>query len=135
LYTIPLSIERIRTMIASSGRSIGALETVWRGLRRLCPRCGQGQMFAGYLAVREACESCKMPFEPLRSDDAPPYFTLFIVGHLVISLYLLLWPYIPLPDWGQALIWCGLTLVLSLALLPFVKGGVMAVIFRTKAKG
>jgi uncharacterized protein (DUF983 family) len=92
-------------------------------------------MFSGYLSVREACEACKMPFEPLRSDDAPPYFTLFIVGHLVISLYLLLWPFMPFPDWVHALIWCGLTLVLSLTLLPFVKGGVMAVIFRTKAKG
>lgn len=91
-------------------------------------------MFAGYLSVRESCESCGMPFEPLRSDDAPPYFTLFIVGHLVISLYLLLWPYMPFPDWVHALIWCGLTLVLSLVLLPFVKGGVMAIIFQTKAK-
>jgi len=89
-------------------------------------------MFAGYLSVREACENCAMPFEPLRSDDAPPYFTLFIVGHLVISLYLLLWPVMPFPDWVHALIWCGLTVALSLALLPFVKGGVMAVIFRTQ---
>lgn len=89
-------------------------------------------MFAGYLSVREACEVCKMAFEPLRSDDAPPYFTLFIVGHLVISLYLALWPLLDIPLWGQALVWCGLTLVLSIALLPFIKGGVMAVIFRTQ---
>lgn len=92
-------------------------------------------MFAGYLSVRESCDNCQMAFEPLRSDDAAPYFTLFIVGHVVISLYLLLWTYLTVPMWAQALIWCGLTLVLSLALLPFVKGGVMAVIFRTKAKG
>jgi uncharacterized protein (DUF983 family) len=122
-------------MIASSNHSISALATFWRGFRRLCPRCGEGRMFAGYLSVREACEVCKMEFEPLRSDDAPPYFTLFIVGHLVISLYLLLWPVMPFPDWVHALIWCSLTLVLSVALLPFVKGGVMAIIFRTKAKG
>ena len=55
-------------------------------------------------------------------------------GHLVISLYLLLWPYMPYPDWVHALIWCSLTLVLSLVMLPFVKGGTMAIIFRTKAK-
>ncbi|HET6158670.1 MAG TPA: DUF983 domain-containing protein [Dongiaceae bacterium] len=122
-------------MVTASNHSISALEIFWRGFRRLCPRCGEGRMFAGYLSVREACDACKMPFEPLRSDDAPPYFTLFIVGHVVISLYLLLWPYLDLPEWGQALVWCGLTLVLSLVLLPFVKGGVMAVIFRTKAKG
>lgn len=122
-------------MMATSDRSISALETMWRGFRRLCPRCGEGRMFAGYLSVRETCDVCKMAFEALRSDDAPPYFTLFIVGHLVISLYLMLWPYMPYPDWVHALIWCSLTLVLSLVMLPFVKGGVMAVIFRTKAKG
>jgi uncharacterized protein (DUF983 family) len=118
--------------MAASDRSINALETVWRGFRRLCPRCGEGRMFAGYLSVRETCDVCQMAFEPLRSDDAPPYFTLFIVGHLVISLYLMLWPYMPYPDWVHALIWCGVTLVLSLAMLPFVKGGVMAIIFRTQ---
>jgi uncharacterized protein (DUF983 family) len=122
-------------MIVSSEQSVSTFATIVRGLRRRCPRCGEGRMFAGYLSVREACEVCSMPFEPLRSDDAPPYFTLLIVGHVVVGLYLLLWPYIPFPEWVQALIWCTLTLVLSLVLLPFVKGGVMAVIFRTKAKG
>ncbi|MGH6894722.1 MAG: DUF983 domain-containing protein [Dongiaceae bacterium] len=118
------------TMTAYPNRSVSALETFWRGFSRRCPRCGQGQMFAGYLSVREACDNCQMPFEPLRSDDAAPYFTLFIVGHLMIGLYLLLWPFLIVPLWAQAAIWCGFTLVLSLALLPFVKGGVMAVIFR-----
>jgi uncharacterized protein (DUF983 family) len=122
-------------MIVTSEQNLSAFATLWRGLRRRCPRCGEGRMFAGYLSVRETCEVCNMAFEPLRSDDAPPYFTLFIVGHVVIGLYLLLWPYMPFPDWVHALIWCSLTLVLSLVLLPFVKGGVMAVIFRTKAKG
>jgi uncharacterized protein (DUF983 family) len=122
-------------MPVTSTSNASALAIFWRGFRRLCPRCGQGRMFSGYLSVREACEACKMAFEPLRSDDAPPYFTLFIVGHLVISLYLLLWPYMPYPDWVHAVIWCSLTLVLSLVMLPFVKGGTMAIIFKTKAKG
>lgn len=118
----------------ATNHNVGALETFWRGFRRSCPRCGEGRMFAGYLSVREACEACGMAFEPLRSDDAPPYFTLFIVGHVVISLYLALWPLFDIPAWGQALMWSAFTIVLSLALLPFVKGGVMAVIFQTKAK-
>jgi uncharacterized protein (DUF983 family) len=122
-------------MIVTSSPRASAFTVFWRGFRRLCPRCGEGRMFYGYLTVREACEVCQLPFEPLRSDDAPPYFTLFIVGHLVISLYLLLWPYMPFPDWVHLLIWCGLTLVLSMTLLPLVKGGVMAIIFQTKAKG
>ena len=120
--------------MSTLARTVSALETFWRGFRRSCPRCGLGRMFAGYLTVREACEACGMAFGPLRSDDAPPYFTLFIVGHVVISLYLALWPLIDIPAWGQAVLWSTFTIVLSLALLPFVKGGVMAVIFRTKAK-
>jgi uncharacterized protein (DUF983 family) len=115
-------------------RGPSTLETFWRGFRRLCPRCGQGHMFAGYLSVRTACEVCGLEFEPLRSDDAPPYFTLFIVGHLVVSLYLAFWRMLDMPAWAQALVWCGLTLVLSLVLLPLIKGGVMAIIFLTKAK-
>jgi len=76
-----------------------------------------------------------MEFEALRSDDAPPYFTLFIVGHVMISLYVAAWQFLDAPLWAQAAFWCGLTLILSLVLLPFIKGGVMAVIFSTKAKG
>ena len=92
-------------------------------------------MFSGYLSVRHDCDSCGMAFEPLRSDDAPPYFTLFIVGHVMISLYMAIWRFLDLPLWAQAAFWCGLTALLSLALLPFIKGGVMAVIFSTRVKG
>jgi uncharacterized protein (DUF983 family) len=111
-----------------------SLETFWRGFRRSCPRCGKGHLFSGYLSVRTACDVCGLEFEPLRSDDAPPYFTLLIVGHLVVSLYMALWQLMDIPAWGQAIIWCSLTAILSLVLLPFIKGGVMAVIFLTKAK-
>ena len=118
-----------------SHRNPGFVASLMRGLRRLCPRCGHGKMFSGYLSVRHDCATCGMEFEPLRSDDAPPYFTLFIVGHVMISLYVAAWRFVDVPLWAQAAFWCGTTLVLSLVLLPFIKGGVMAVIFTTKAKG
>src|SRR5215510_14343177 len=121
-------------MLSQSSARPNALETFWRVLRRHCPRCGQGRMFSGYLAIPEACDVCGLKYEPLRSDDAPPYFTLFIVGHVVVGLYMAVWRMLDIPTWAQALIWCGLTVVLSLVLLPFIKGGVMAVIFLTKAK-
>jgi uncharacterized protein (DUF983 family) len=118
-----------------STRNPGFVASLMRGLRRLCPRCGEGKMFSGYLSVQHACAACGMEFEPLRSDDAPPYFTLFIVGHVMLSLYVAAWRFVEAPLWAQAVFWCGLTAVMSLALLPFIKGGVMAVIFTTKAKG
>lgn len=122
-------------MPIQSSTNPGVMQSLWSGLRRRCPRCGVGEMFSGYLSVRHTCSACNMEFEPLRSDDAPPYVTLFIVGHVVVSLYLAVWQSLDLSPWSQIGLWCGLTLVLSLALLPFIKGGVMAVIFSTKAGG
>jgi uncharacterized protein (DUF983 family) len=118
-----------------SHRNPGFVASLMRGLARRCPRCGEGKMFSGYLSVRHDCASCGMEFEPLRSDDAPPYFTLFIVGHVMISLYVAAWRFLDAPLWAQAVFWCGSTLVLSLALLPFIKGGVLSVILASMGKG
>ncbi len=55
-----------------------------RGLFNRCPICGQGKVFRGFLRVVDRCEVCEAPLGTLRADDAPPYFTIFIVGHLFV---------------------------------------------------
>ncbi|MBV9078403.1 MAG: hypothetical protein JO048_13065, partial [Methylobacteriaceae bacterium] len=35
---------------------------VTTGLRGRCPRCGQGHLFAGFLAIRPSCEVCGLDF-------------------------------------------------------------------------
>lgn len=86
-------------------------------------------MFKGYLTIGEACASCDLPFEPLRADDAPAYFTIAIVGHIVVSGLLALESYAHPPSWVQLSIWLPTTLVMTLGLLPFIKGAVMAAIY------
>jgi uncharacterized protein (DUF983 family) len=112
--------------------------TLWsalkRGFCRNCPRCGRGRMFAGYLTAKENCPSCGLAFEPLRADDAPAYFTLSIVGHVVVSGYLTMETAWHPPVWLQATIWMPATLILTLALLPYIKGAVMGAIFASQAK-
>lgn len=100
-----------------------------RGWRRRCPSCGAGAMFRGYLSIAESCGGCALPFEPLRADDAPAYFTIAIVGHVVVSGLLALESYAHPPTWVQLAIWLPLTLTMTLGLLPYVKGAVMAAIF------
>jgi uncharacterized protein (DUF983 family) len=100
-----------------------------RGWRRMCPRCGCGQMFRGYLTIGEECANCALPFEPLRADDAPAYFTIAIVGHVIVSGLLMLEAYAHPPTWVQLLLWLPMTAALSLSLLPFLKGAVMAAIY------
>lgn len=57
---------------------------LWRGATNRCPICGQGKVFRGFLRIAERCEVCEAPLGSLRADDAPPYFTIFIVGHLFV---------------------------------------------------
>ena len=103
----------------------GVFRSLLRGARRRCPRCGTGAMLAGYLKVREACGECGAELHHQRADDAPPYFTIMIVGHLIIPGALLLERAAHPPTWVQYSIWLPLTLGLTLALLPRVKGALV----------
>jgi uncharacterized protein (DUF983 family) len=105
-----------------AGRFLQALS---RGARRRCPDCGKGQLFRGYLKVREACEVCGHENGRYPADDAPPYFTILLVGHLVVAP-MLIFPFIW--RWPAPAV-LGFTLpivtVLTLTLLPLVKGAVI----------
>ena len=95
-----------------------------RGAAQRCPNCGQGKLYRKYLKV-QACEICGNDNVRYPADDAPPYFTILIVGHLVVGP-LLFFPWI----W-QANVWLVLgtvmpsLLILTLLLLPVVKGAVV----------
>jgi len=97
-----------------------------RGFMGRCPRCGEGRMFRAYLKVNASCPVCGENLSHQRADDAPPYITMLIVGHIVVAGVLAaedLWPNSPL--WLDALIWLWITFALSLALLPRVKGALV----------
>jgi uncharacterized protein (DUF983 family) len=96
-----------------------------RGLSNRCPNCGKGKLFAGYLKVAPVCSVCGNQNSLYRADDAPPYFTILIVGHVVVA---------PLLAFGFIETWpvetvLAVTLpvlsVITLALLPRVKGAVI----------
>jgi uncharacterized protein (DUF983 family) len=100
----------------SLGTAIG------RGLFGRCPACGNGRIFNGFLKVVEECSNCAAPLGLARADDAPPYFTILIVGHIVIPLLFIvdkqLWPI-----WVMSAIFVPLTLALALGLIRPIKGG------------
>ena len=99
---------------------------LWRGLRKLCPACGNGSLFYCYLKVAGRCPSCGEELHHHRADDAPPYFTIFLVGHIVVPLIIVVEKLWHPALWLHATVWLPLVLVLSLMLLPAVKGGIVA---------
>lgn len=111
---------------AASGaqRSLGT--AVWRGLIGRCPNCGKGRMFRAYLKVVDLCPVCGEDLHHQRADDAPPYVTMLIVGHIVVAGVVAaeeVWPNSSL--WLGAIVWIWLTFVLSLLILPRVKGALV----------
>ena len=106
-----------------------------RGARLRCPNCGAGRLFRAYLKVDPACPACGHANGLYRADDAPPYFTILIVGHLVIAP-MLAFPFILTWPLGWVL---GVTLPaifgLTLALLPRVKGAVIGFHWATSPDG
>jgi uncharacterized protein (DUF983 family) len=103
---------------------------LWRGARNRCPVCGEGRVFQGYLRVVEKCAHCQAPLGRLRADDAPPYFTIFIVGHLLFPP--VLWierAYMP-PMWLHMVVWLPLFAIVTTLLLRPVKGATVGLMSR-----
>jgi uncharacterized protein (DUF983 family) len=95
---------------------------VWRGARNRCPVCGEGRVFDGYLKVVKACPNCGAPLGRLRADDAPPYFTIFIVGHLLVPPVLWIEKAYQPPMWLHMAVWLPLFAIACILLLRPVKG-------------
>src|SRR5512145_527584 len=113
--------------------------SVWdalkRGGRQTCPACGSGALFSSYLKVNPACPSCGEELHHHRADDAPPYFTMMIVGHVVVAGVLYLEKAFAPEPWVHALIWMPLLVLMSLWLLPRVKGALVGLQWALRMHG
>lgn len=100
-------------------------KAVLRGLFCKCPSCGAGRIFNGYLTVARECNSCREELHHHRADDAPPYFTIFLVGHLIVPLALGI-EIAYRPDmWIHMALWLPLTILSSLFFLRPIKGALI----------
>jgi uncharacterized protein (DUF983 family) len=82
-------------------------------------------MFRAYLEVVHACGTCGEELHHHRADDAPPYFTIVLVGHMVVAGALALEQALAPPSWLHFVLWLPLTLALSLLMLPRIKGALV----------
>ena len=93
-----------------------------RGLKHRCPDCGQGSLYSGYLKVRQTCQACGHDLSAYRADDGPAYFTILLVGHLIIApvlLFPVVWEASP---WIVVPVSLSLLTALVLTILPRIKG-------------
>jgi uncharacterized protein (DUF983 family) len=106
-----------------------------RGLACRCPNCGGGRLFASYLKQVDTCAACGEPLGHIRSDDAAPWLTILVVGHILVPIVLAVEMSTTWPDWVSMTLWPALGLALAVALLPRAKGLFVGVIWATGAPG
>ena len=106
---------------------ISRLKYIKRGLKKKCPKCGNFPIFSGYIKTYESCENCGIRFSQYKSDDGPAYITIFLVGHILIPLILLVEKYYSPTLLLQMVFWPLLTILSSLWLLPRVKGAFIGI--------
>ncbi len=100
------------------------------GLRSRCPRCGEGPLFSGLLAVRDRCVVCELDLRAQDSGDGPAVFVILILGFL--SMGLAVWVEFAFgpPLWVHVLLWPVVVLGLGLALLRPLKATLIALQYR-----
>lgn len=92
-------------------------------------------MFTAFLKVADRCDNCGEELHHQRADDAPPYFTIFIVGHIVVPGVLLVERFWHPPLLLQTVLWTVVTLALTLVLMPCVKGAIVALQWALRMHG
>jgi uncharacterized protein (DUF983 family) len=103
------------------------------GLAGKCPRCGKGHLFAGFLTLRQRCESCGLDYSFADAGDGPAVFVILIAGFIVVAAALIVeFAYQP-PFWLHALLWLPLILIVTLAPLRLIKGLLIALQYHHKA--
>ncbi len=108
---------------------------ICRGALGRCPRCGQGRLLHRYLKMVDRCSACGEPFGHYRTDDAAPWLTILVVGHITVPIILICEMNFQPPLALAFAIYLPLILGLTLFLLPRCKGIMAAILWAMKAEG
>src|SRR5471030_653645 len=120
----------IRTM----NEPIALKTAAGRALLGRCPCCGKGKLMRSYLKQVENCSACGESFGQIRADDAAPWLTIILVGHVFLPFAFMVnldW----MPTWAAMLSLATLFAGLSVAILPRAKMLFIAILWQTRAPG
>lgn len=75
---------------ANDAKKWPTLSPLRTGILGRCPRCGEGRLFKGFLALRPACEVCGLDYSFADPADGPAFFVMcfFCVPSVFFSVWL-----------------------------------------------
>ncbi len=122
-------------MNKKSVRKKEILSVLTRGFRGRCPKCGTGKLFRAYLKPADNCSHCNEKLGHIRADDIPTYFTVLLVGHVVVPLAVWLEQMYHPSELVHLSLWIPLCLILTFMFLPPIKGALVGLLWRLKPIG
>ena len=108
---------------------------VVNGLRCRCPQCGEGALYVRYLKVADTCSNCGEALHHHRADDGPAYLTILLVAHIIGFAIHIMWVVWRPEPWIMATTLSVGAVVLSLALLPRLKGMIVGIQWSRRMHG
>ncbi len=106
-----------------------------RGWRKRCPNCGDGALFDGYLKVHDSCGTCGQELHHHRADDGPAYLTILLVAHIIGFAIHIMWVQLRPDPLVMATTLAVGAVVLSLLLLPRMKGMIVGIQWARRMHG
>ena len=98
-----------------------------------CPRCGQGPLYDGLLAIRPSCTACGLDLRGHDTGDGAAAIVILILGFVVVGLAFWVEFRFEPPLWLHAVLWPVVTLVLALPMIRILKAALVAMQFRHRA--
>ncbi|WP_117193938.1 DUF983 domain-containing protein [Rhizobium terrae] len=99
--------------------------SIRRGLACRCPNCGEGRLFRAFLKPVDACAVCGEDMSHQRADDLPAYLVIVVVGHVLMTGYMLTDMVFRVSPWIHLAIWVPLAVLAALLTIQPIKGGVI----------
>ena len=97
-----------------------------RGARCRCPRCGEARLFRRWLKPYDTCPGCTLDISGQRADDFPAYISIFVTGHLLAPVLIVLASDFALSSTAILAIILPLAVAFMLLTLQPAKGAVIA---------
>ncbi|TIM63572.1 MAG: DUF983 domain-containing protein [Mesorhizobium sp.] len=110
------------------------LQPVLTGVRGLCPRCGKGHLFNGFLTLKPKCEVCDFDYSFADPADGPAFFVICFA--CVPSVLLGVWQQVAFetPYWVHLLTTLPFMLITCIPPLRPLKGWLIASQYFYKAE-
>jgi uncharacterized protein (DUF983 family) len=109
--------------------------SIMRGVLGRCPQCGEGKLFRAFLKPVDRCAVCGEDLHHQRADDLPAYLAIIVVGHVLMTGYMMTEMMYRVSPWVHLAIWAPLAVLAAILAIQPIKGGVIGLQWACRMHG